>query len=255
MLTTATVRGIAPDLTPAPLIMVVEDEPGLADGIQYALQREGWPVVVAYDGQAALDTFRSERPALVLLDLMLPRIPGLDVCRIIRTESNVPILILSAKVSETDRVLGLETGADDYITKPFSMRELISRVRANLRRAGMMGDGTQSDVVICGPIELDSARHEVRVRGEHVELTPKEFKLLETLLHGLGRLRTRSYLIEEVWGTDYYGDTKTLDVHVKRLRQKIELDPHNPEMLVTVRGLGYRFLEEQDPEEALAIGV
>ena len=228
----------------APPVLLVEDEPALADSIQYSLEREGFRVSVAGDGERALERFRSDPPALLLLDLMLPRLSGLDVCRIVRSESTVPIIVLTAKDAEADKVAGLELGADDYVTKPFSMRELISRVRANLRRAGMTGEPPPVEVLTGGPVELDVARHEARVRGEPLPLTPKEFELLETFLLRRGRLLTREFLIDEVWGADYFGDTKTLDVHVKRLRQKIERDPHRPEFLVTVRGLGYRYLDE-----------
>jgi two-component system response regulator RegX3 len=178
------------------------------------------------------------------LDLMLPKLSGLDVCRIIRQESTIPILILTAKDGEADKVAGLELGADDYVTKPFSMRELISRVRAHLRRAGMSAEVAPVELLRAGPIELDLARHEARVRGEEVRLTPKEFELLEVFLERKGRLLTRDFLITEVWGPNYFGDTKTLDVHVKRLRQKVEENPHNPVHLLTVRGLGYRFIDE-----------
>ncbi len=228
---------------PAP-ILLIEDEPALADSIHYSLEREGFRVVVAPDGERGIERFRADPPALILLDLMLPKLSGLDVCRIVRAESTVPIMILTAKDSEADKVAGLEMGADDYVTKPFSIRELVSRVRAHLRRAGMVAEPADVEVLTGGPVEMDVGRHEVRVRGEGVALTPKEFELLETFLLGRGRLLTRDYLIAEVWGADYFGDTKTLDVHVKRLRQKLERDPHHPEYLVTVRGLGYRFLDE-----------
>jgi len=231
-------------------VLLVEDEPTLADSIQYSLEREGFGVVVAQDGEQAIERFRGEPPALVLLDLMLPRLSGLDVCRIVRAESTVPIIILTAKDSEAEKVTGLELGADDYVTKPFSMRELVSRVRAHLRRAGMVSEPAEVEVLTAGPVEMDIARHEARVHGDLLALTPKEFELLETFLLRKGRLLTREFLIEDVWGADYYGDTKTLDVHVKRLRQKIERDPHRPEHLVTVRGLGYRFLDEPAPPPA-----
>ena len=233
------------DVAPAPHILVIEDEPAIAESIEFTLEREGYRVVVAGDGERAVERFRAEPPSLILLDLMLPKLSGLDVCRIVRAESTIPIMILTAKDSEADKVAGLEIGADDYITKPFSMRELVSRVRAQHRRATMTAPPAQPGSLTGGPVVMDVARHEVRVRGETLSLTPKEFKLLETFLAGKGRLRTRSFLISEVWGHDYFGDTKTLDVHVKRLRQKIELDPHHPEYLVTVRGLGYRFLDRR----------
>jgi two-component system response regulator RegX3 len=178
-----------------------------------------------------------------VLDLMLPRLSGLDVCRLLRAESAVPIIVLTAKDGEADKVAGLELGADDYVTKPFSMRELMSRVRAQLRRAGMADQGASEDTLQGGPVDLDVIRHEAKVRGERVDLPPKEFELLETFLRRKGRLLTREFLIDEVWGSDYYGDTRTLDVHVKRLRQKVEEDPHRPVHLITVRGLGYRFLD------------
>jgi two-component system response regulator RegX3 len=224
-------------------VLVVEDEPALAETIQYSLEREGFRVRLAADGNGALERFRAEHPSLVLLDLMLPELGGLDVLRIMRDESTVPIVIVTAKDSEADKVAGLELGADDYVTKPFSMRELVSRVRAQLRRAGMATPSGQVELLTGGPVEMDVERHEVRIRGREVTLPPKEFELLEMFLLRRGRLLTRDHLITEVWGADYFGDTKTLDVHVKRLRQKLEDDPHHPVHLVTVRGLGYRFVD------------
>ena len=229
----------------APLVLIVEDEESLADSVRYNLEREGFSVSVATDGRRAIDRFRSERPALVILDLMLPELSGLDVCRAIRAESDVPIIMVTAKDSEADKVTGLELGADDYVTKPFSVRELVSRVRAHLRRAGMRAGSAlpEEEVLRGGPIEMDVSRHEVVVRGAPVGFPPKEFELLEAFLRRKDRLLTRLFLIEEVWGADYVGDTKTLDVHVKRLRQKIETDPHEPTHVVTVRGLGYKFVD------------
>lgn len=227
-----------------PRVLVVEDERPLADTVRYNLEREGYEVVVAFDGRDALERFRAEAPALVILDLLLPEISGLDVCRAIRNESDVPIIIVTAKDSEADKVSGLELGADDYVTKPFSVRELVSRVRANLRRANppvLVHDGEET--LAGGPVHMDIARHEVAVKGELVPFPPKEFELLEALLRRKGRLLTRDFLIEEVWGPDYFGDTKTLDVHVKRLRRKIEDDPHRPAHVVTIRGLGYKFVD------------
>ncbi len=224
-------------------ILIVEDEGSLADSVRYNLEREGFVVTVAPDGRSALERFRAEPPALVILDLMLPEISGLDLCRTIRAESDVPIIMVTAKDSEADKVAGLELGADDYVTKPFSVRELVSRVRALLRRTRVRPDGVPLDVLTGGPVEMDVVRHEVVVAGETSSFPPKEFELLETFLRRKGRLLTREFLIEEVWGTDYFGDTKTLDVHVKRLRKKIESDPHNPSHLVTVRGLGYKFVD------------
>jgi two-component system response regulator RegX3 len=224
-------------------ILLVEDEAALAESVSYNLSRDGFAVVHASDGELALDRFRAERPQLVILDLMLPKLSGLDVCRAIRRDSDVPILILTAKDSEADKVAGLELGADDYVTKPFSMRELISRVRAHLRRAEMGYVGSGDARLVGGPVEMLPESHDVSVRGEPVSLTPKEFELLELLLVRKGRLLTRRFLIEEIWGMDYVGDTKTLDVHIKRLRQKVEREPHHPEHIRTVRGLGYKFVD------------
>ena len=224
-------------------ILLVEDEPSLAETVRYALEREGFHVEIAADGQAALDRFDAARPDLVVLDLMLPVVSGLDVCRRMRATSTVPIVIVTAKDAEADKVTGLELGADDYVTKPFSVRELVSRIRAQLRRADMGTTPTAGDPLHGGEVSMDTERHEVRVRGEVVALPPKEFELLETFLRAPGRLLTREFLIRRVWGDDYVGDTKTLDVHVKRLRQKIEGDPHEPAHLLTVRGLGYKFVD------------
>ena len=225
-------------------ILLVEDEESLAESIRYHLEREGYTVRVAGDGRRGLEEFRSDGASLVILDLMLPEIAGLDVCRGIREESDVPIIMVTAKDSESDKVAGLELEADDYVTKPFSMRELVSRVRAHLRRSRSTARPAAEDEVLRGgPVEMDVARHEAVVRGRRIDLPPKEFALLELLLLRKGRLLTRDFLIEEVWGADYYGDTKTLDVHVKRIRQKVEEDPHHPSHLVTVRGLGYKFVD------------
>ncbi len=224
-------------------ILVVEDEPALAETVRYNLEREGFAVTVAADGRAAVERFRAEPPAMVILDLMLPEMSGLDVCRTIRAESDVPIIMVTAKDSEADKVTGLELGADDYVTKPFSMRELVSRVRANLRRVRVAGLDGSGERLEGGSVTMDVARHEVTVRGQVVAFTPKEFELLESFLRRKGRLLTRDFLIEEVWGPGYFGDTKTLDVHVKRLRRKLEEDPHRPVHLTTVRGLGYKFVD------------
>jgi two-component system, OmpR family, response regulator RegX3 len=223
-------------------ILLVEDEESLAESIRYTLEQEGFTVTVAVDGRKAIERFRSDHPDLVILDLMLPELSGLDVCRLIRQESNVPIVMVTAKDSEADKVAGLELGADDYVTKPFSIRELVSRVRAHLRRALMQEPVATEEMLNAGPIEMDVAKHEVRVGEGLVAFPPKEFELLEAFLRRRGRLLTREFLIEEIWGHDYVGDTKTLDVHVKRIRQKIENDPHDPELLLTVRGLGYKFV-------------
>ncbi|HEY4606174.1 MAG TPA: response regulator transcription factor [Acidimicrobiia bacterium] len=227
-------------------ILVVEDEPGLAESVRYALDTEGFDVLVADTGLGGLESARVNQPDLVLLDLMLPGMSGLDVCRQIRTSSDVPIIMLTAKDAESDKVAGLELGADDYVTKPFSMRELIARVRAHLRRATKTGVLSESNEVLRGgPIELDIDAHEARVQGVAVELRPKEFELLESLMRRKNRLAARHALIDEVWGPSYFGDTKTLDVHIKRLRHKLEQDPAEPAHIVTVRGLGYKFVDEQ----------
>lgn len=222
-------------------VLIVEDEPALADSIRYGLEREGYECTVLSDGLRAVDYVRSWRPDLILLDLMLPGMPGTDVCREIRQLGQTPIVMVTAKDSEADKVLGLELGADDYITKPFSMRELIARVRAVMRRRSPVDGEERPAFIAAGPVVMDTERHEVRVRDEVVELPPKEFALLEVLVRKVGKLLTRETLIAQVWGDDYYGDTRTLDVHVKRLRGKIEEDPRNPVHLRTVRGLGYRF--------------
>ena len=225
-------------------ILVVEDEESLADSVRYNLEREGYSVSVAPDGRRALERFRADPPSLVILDLMLPEVSGLDVCRTIRSDSDVPIIMVTAKDSEADKVAGLELGADDYVTKPFSMRELVSRVRANLRRTRPHAAPAPADEVLeGGRVRMDVARHEVSVGDGAISLPPKEFELLEAFLRRKGRLLTRDFLIEEVWGADYFGDTRTLDVHVKRLRRKLETDPHHPDHLQTVRGLGYKFVD------------
>jgi two-component system response regulator RegX3 len=223
-------------------VLIVEDEPALAETISYNLEREGYRVDVALDGRKGMEQFRTGNPNLVLLDLMLPEMPGLDLCRMIRADSTVPIIMLTAKDSEADKVAGLELGADDYLTKPFSMRELVSRVRAQLRRAGMSPSEPER-VLVGGGIEVDPERHEVRVSGSDVQLTPKEFAILHLLMDRKGRLLTRDFLMDEVWGSDYVGDGKTLDVHIKRIREKVEPDSHHPKHVVTVKGLGYKFVD------------
>ena len=226
-------------------ILLVEDEPGLADSVRYALDTEGFDVFVAESGVSGLESARVNHPDLVLLDLMLPGMSGLDVCRQIRSSSDVPIIMLTAKDAESDKVAGLELGADDYMTKPFSMRELIARVRAHLRRAAKTGVLSESNEVLRGgSIELDIDAHQARLNGEAVDLRPKEFELLESLMRRKNRLAARHTLIDEVWGPTYFGDTKTLDVHIKRLRQKLEPDPAGPVHILTVRGLGYKFVDE-----------
>jgi two-component system response regulator RegX3 len=221
-------------------ILVVEDEESFSDPLSYLLRKEGYEVAIADDGPAALEEFDRNGADLVLLDLMLPGLPGTEVCRQLRTRSNVPVIMLTAKDSEIDKVVGLELGADDYVTKPYSSRELVARVRAVLRR-GNEPEVLVSSAVEAGPVRMDVERHVVTVEGRSVAMPLKEFELLEILLRNAGRVLTRMQLIDRVWGADYVGDTKTLDVHVKRLRGKIEPDPANPRYLVTVRGLGYKF--------------
>lgn len=225
-------------------ILIIEDEPGLAESVRYSLETEGFEVLVADTGISGLDMALSAAPDLVLLDLMLPELSGLDVCRQIRAGSDVPIVVITAKDSEADKVTGLELGADDYMTKPFSMRELVARVRAHLRRAAKTGILAESNEVLRGgSIELDIDAHVARVAGEEVRLRPKEFELLESLMRRKNRLAARHTLIDEVWGPSYFGDTKTLDVHIKRLREKLESDSSDPRHIVTVRGLGYKFID------------
>jgi two-component system response regulator RegX3 len=225
-----------------PTILVVDDEQSYRDALSVALQREGFLVETAADGAEAIARFDAARPALVLLDVMLPQMSGVDVCRELRSRSQVPIIMVTARNAEIDAVVGLEVGADDYVTKPFRLRELVARVRAALRRAPTDGGESPAvDVIEVGDVRLDIARHEVFVQGGLVALPLKEFELLELLLLNAGRVLTRDVLIDRVWGPNYYGDTKTLDVHVKRLRAKIEPDPAHPVRLVTVRGVGYRY--------------
>jgi len=227
-------------------VLLVEDEAGLADSVRYTLENEGFEVLVAVTGLAGVESARVHLPDVILLDLMLPGMSGLDVCRQVRSFSDVPIIMLTAKDAESDKVAGLELGADDYVTKPFSMRELVARVRAHLRRAAKTGVLSESNEVLRGgTIELDIDAHEARVDGAPVEIRPKEFELLESLMRRKNRLAARHTLIDEVWGPSYFGDTKTLDVHIKRLRQKLERDPARPTHIVTVRGLGYKFVDEQ----------
>ena len=227
----------------APLVLVVDDEQSYRDALAVALAHEGFRVETAADGVEALERFDAVQPALVLLDVMLPRISGIDVCRQIRARSRVPIIMVTARSSEIDAVVGLEVGADDYVSKPFRLRELIARVRAALRRSPRdeQAIAVGADVLEVGAVRLDAGRHEVSVRGELVALPLKEFELLELLLTNAGRVLTRYVLIDRIWGPNYYGDTKTLDVHVKRLRAKVETDPTHPACIVTVRGVGYRY--------------
>lgn len=221
-------------------VLVVEDEESYSDALSYMLRKEGFEVAVAPTGNVALETFDRTGADLVLLDLMLPGLSGTEVCRALRQKSNVPVIMLTAKDSEIDKVVGLELGADDYVTKPFSSRELVARIRAVLRRRGEE-EAPLPAALEAGPVRMDVERHVVTLRGEDVQLPLKEFELLEVLLRNAGRVLTRMQLIDRVWGADYVGDTKTLDVHVKRLRAKIEGDPAHPRYIVTVRGLGYKF--------------
>ena len=220
-------------------ILVVEDEESYSEALSYVLRKEGFEVAIAETGPGALSEFERGGADIVLLDLMLPGLPGTEVCRRIRQTSNVPIIMVSAKDSEVDKVVGLELGADDYVTKPYSPRELLARIRAVLRRGVELDD--ESPALEAGRVRMDVDRHLVTVEGEQVRLPLKEFELLEMFLRNTGRVLTRGQLIDRVWGSDYVGDTKTLDVHVKRLRAKVEKDPGNPSTLVTVRGLGYRY--------------
>jgi two-component system, OmpR family, response regulator RegX3 len=221
-------------------VLVVEDEESFSDALSYMLRREGFEVTVAATGTDALAEFDRTGADLVLLDLMLPGLPGTEVCRQLRSRSSVPIIMLTAKDSEIDKVVGLELGADDYVTKPFSSRELVARIHAVLRRGSESAELAPATLE-AGPVRMDVERHVVTVAGEPIRLPLKEFELLEFLLRNAGRVLTRGQLIDRIWGADYVGDTKTLDVHVKRLRAKIEPDPAQPTYLLTVRGLGYKF--------------
>ncbi|WP_297450383.1 response regulator transcription factor [uncultured Corynebacterium sp.] len=226
-------------------VLIVEDETALAEPLAFLLQREGFEVRMAADGQEALAEFSKAEPDIVLLDLMLPGMSGTEVCKNIRLKSSVPVIMVTARDTEIDKVVGLEIGADDYVTKPYSSRELIARIRAVLRRGRHEESDDVEDlyeeVLRGGPVVLDVERHVVTVDGDEVAMPLKEFDLLEYLLRNRGRVLTRGQLIDRVWGSDYVGDTKTLDVHIKRLRSKIERNPSSPEFLVTVRGLGYKF--------------
>ena len=221
-------------------ILIVEDEESFSDPLSYLLSKEGYEVSVADNGNDALVEFDSTGADLVLLDLMLPGLSGVDVCRALRQRSNVPVIMLTAKDSEVDKVVGLALGADDYVTKPYSSRELLARIKAVLRRLAEPEELVPTTVE-AGPVRMDVERHVVTVRGDQVSMPLKEFELLELLLRNSGRVLTRGQLIDRVWGSDYVGDTKTLDVHIKRLRAKVESDPGSPMHILTVRGLGYKF--------------
>jgi DNA-binding response OmpR family regulator len=229
-------------------ILIVEDEPTLSETLAYNLQKQGYEVSIAPDGWSAIKKARSESPDLVVLDIMLPGIDGIEVCKIIRQESNVPILMLTARADEVDKVVGLEVGADDYMTKPFSLREFMARVRALLRRVRLMKQPPESpetpyneEQIVLGDLMVDPVRHSAFLRGEEIQLKPKEFDLLLYFVRHKGIALSRDKILEQVWGWDYAGESRTVDVHVRWLREKIEADPRHPVRLVTVRGVGYRF--------------
>ncbi len=222
-------------------ILIVEDEESVLDPLELLLAKEGFSIETARDGKEALEKFAKAAPDLILLDLMLPEVSGTEVCWQIRSKSQVPIIMLTAKDTEVDKVVGLELGADDYVVKPYSKAELVARIKAVLRRKGPDTDTLVSTTIVAGPVEIDVERHQVSINGKNVALPLKEFELLEFLVRNTGRVLTRTQLIDRVWGSDYFGDTKTLDVHVKRLRAKIEKDPANPLFIQTIRGLGYKF--------------
>ena len=231
---------------PGPTVLIVEDEENLLEALRYSLEHEGFAVLGAADGAAGLNAARQSRPDLVILDVMLPGLDGLEVCRILRKETDVPILMLTAKIDEVDRVVGLELGADDYVTKPFSMRELIARVRAMLRRSRLThavadADSDVAQLIREANLEIDLTSHTATVSGRRIDLKPREFDLLSLLAANPRRVFTRDQILERLWGIDFYGDARTVDVHVRWLREKIEDDPSRPQRIVTVRGVGYRF--------------
>ena len=226
-------------------ILVVDDEPHIVELVRYNLAQEGFDVTVAYDGHDAIEKARKSVPDLVILDLMLPYVDGLEVCRHLRKESSVPILMLTAKHGEQERVVGLESGADDYVTKPFSPRELVARVRAILRRTAREAERPPASPLAAGGLMLDPTTHEVQLNGRLVDLTTKEFDVLQLLLSHPNRVFTRDFLLEHIWGYDYFGSTRTVDMHISRLREKIEDDPNNPTYVMTVRGVGYKLKKDQ----------
>lgn len=229
-----------------PKVLVVEDEKSFVEALKVGLDREGFDVKIAEDGLMALNLFRTFKPDLILLDVMLPKISGLDVCKEIRTESKVPIIMVTAKGEEIDTVVGLEVGADDYVTKPYRLREVVARMRSLLRRSNWSDETeaiSEGRVITVSDIQIDIDKYEVKVRNEIVDFPLKEFELLLLLLENAGRVLTRDVLIDRVWGFDYVGDTKTLDVHIKRLRSKVEKDPSKPMSIITVRGVGYKFVD------------
>jgi two-component system response regulator RegX3 len=222
-------------------ILVVEDEDSVLDPLELLLNKEGFTVVTAKTGKEALEKFDNAGADLILLDLMIPEVSGTEVCRQIRNKSQVPIIMLTAKDTEVDKVVGLELGADDYVVKPYSKAELVARIKAVLRRGSTTNAAAGATVLTAGPVEIDVESHKVKVLGNYVSFPLKEFELLEFLVRNSGRVLTRTQLIDRIWGSDYFGDTKTLDVHIKRLRAKIEKDPANPVFILTIRGLGYKF--------------
>jgi DNA-binding response OmpR family regulator len=224
-------------------ILIVEDETSVAEAIAYTLDQEGFETAVATDGREALDLFEENPPSLIILDLMLPGLSGWQLFTAFRRQRDVPVIMLTARTEEADRVAGLEMGADDYVPKPFSMRELVARVRTILRRSARSGEEASPDLLQAGDIEVDMGSHEVTVRGESVNLSPKEFDLLTYLMSNMGRVRTRDEIIATVWGEEEFLDQRTVDVHIRWLRQKIEEDPADPRHLITVRGVGYKFVE------------
>jgi DNA-binding response OmpR family regulator len=219
-------------------ILIVDDEKPVVEGLTFSLRKEGYATIAAYDGEQALAKARNEKPDLIILDLMLPKVSGLEVCRALRRDSTIPILMLTAKGGETDKVVGFELGADDYVVKPFSTREVVSRVKALLRRAS--GPVEEDQRIEVGDVDIDLGRREVRARGKLVELAPKEFELLELLARRRGRAVRRDLILEQIWGPDFFGDERTLDVHIRRIREKIEKDPSRPKHVLTVRSFGYK---------------
>jgi len=230
-----------------PKILVVDDEPTYRDTLAFNLRRDGFEVVTAADGIAAVDAFTRAAPDLILLDLMLPGLSGIEVCNRVRAQSNVPIIMVTAKDDEVDKIVGLEVGADDYLTKPYSYRELVARIRAVLRRsASSASDDDLNEVLAVGRISMDTEAHVVTVAGDPVQMPLREFELLELFMRNPGRVLTRVQILDRIWGVDYIGDTKTLDVHVKRIRSRIEQDPAHPQALQTVRGLGYKLVDSDE---------
>lgn len=225
-------------------ILIIEDEPHIADAIAYNLKKEGYEAVIASDGENGIEKIQREEPDLVILDLMLPGIDGMEVCRRVRKRSQIPIIMLTAKEAEIDRVLGLEMGADDYITKPFSLRELVARIKTVLRRAERSNRDEEEAVLRIGELQIDVLGHEVRVAGAKIDLSAKEYEILRVLVANAGRVLSRDLLLDRIWGADFFGDARTVDVHIRWLREKIEDDPSNPQYILTVRGSGYKFRRE-----------